>query len=215
MRKPAAIFLMAILLTLSLAGAVSAQEVDVFVEDMETGELVDEACVGSEVLVNVWAFNDGNETLEDPAVLVYVEPEMALLLNPDEAVADFNGNVFINDPFDPFFYWDDDFNSWVFWIGWYDEYMYPDDYAALFIPATVAQTGEITIWTEFFHWPEESEFPIFLSEAGYTFYGVECPPEPPEPSAATVPMKKTGTPLAVAALGILSLIGGVAYSKLR
>ncbi|QUH23096.1 hypothetical protein HYG87_04580 [Methanobacterium alkalithermotolerans] len=212
MRKPAAIFLMAILLTLSLAGAVSAQEVDVFVEDMETGELVDEACVGSEVLVNVWAFNDGNETLEDPAVLVYVEPEMALLLNPDEAVADFNGNVFINDPFDPFFYWDDDFNSWVFWIGWYDYFMDPDDYAGLFVPATVTQTGEITVYAEFYEWPEQFEFPILLAEDSYTFYGIECPVEP---SAATVPMQKTGTPLAVAALGILSLIGGVAYSKLR
>ncbi len=214
MRKPAAIFLMAILLSLSLAGAVSAQEVTVEVFD-ENGDLVDQAPIGSEVEVVVTAENEEDIILEDPAVLVYVDPEMALLFNPDEAVADFNGDIFLNDPEDPFFYWDDFEESWVFWIGWYDEYMYPDDYAALFIPATVAQTGEITIWTEFFHWPEESEFPIFLSEAGYTFYGVECPPEPPEPSAATVPMKKTGTPLAVAALGILSLIGGVAYSKLR
>ncbi len=211
MRKPAAIFLMAILLSLSLAGAVSAQEVTVEVFD-ENGDLVDQAPIGSEVEVVVTAENEEDIILEDPAVLVYVDPEMALLFNPDEAVADFNGDIFLNDPEDPFFYWDDFEESWVFWIGWYDYYMYPGEYAMLWVPAIVTQTGEITVYADFYEWPEELEFPILLDSDSYTFYGIESPIEP---SAATVPMQKTGTPLAVAALGILSLIGGVAYSKLR
>ena len=211
MRKPAAIFLMAILLTLSLAGAVSAQEVNIAVGN-ETDPFIDEACVGSEVIVYVEAINNGNTTLEDPFVDVYTDPDMALLFNPDEAVADFNGNIFTNDPLDPFFFWDDFEETWVFWIGWYSYFMEPGDYALLSVPATVTQTGEITVWADFYEWPDNLDFPIFLDDDSYTFYGVECPVEP---SAATVPMQKTGTPLAVAALGILSLIGGVAYSKLR
>jgi len=45
---------------------------------------------------------------------------MALLFKPDEAMTMFNGDDYMNDPMNPFFFWDDFEESWVFWIGWND-----------------------------------------------------------------------------------------------
>jgi hypothetical protein len=197
---------------LLFAGAVSAQEpatVEVVVTD-ETGEPVDVTCVGDEVVLEA---NATSETiLPDPAVIITVDPETGLEFDADNVVMLFNGIPYVNDPNDPFFYPSEMFpGSWVWWVGWVDD-MDPNDFAQLFVPALVTDIGEITVTGDLYIWPEQMEDPILLDSDSYTFLSVPCPTPV---SGATVPMQATGSPLALAALGLLSIIGGAVYGKLR
>jgi len=83
----------------------------------------------------------------------------------------------------------------------------------VYVPAMVTDVGPITVDAGL--WTLEGPFPeglVLLDTDSYTFLSVPCPPPV---SGATVPMQATGSPLAVAALGLLSIIGGAVYGKIR
>jgi hypothetical protein len=214
MRKLATMFVLMITFSMVFAGAVSAQEpatVDVTVLD-ENGNPVDVTCPGDVVvtLVNATA-ND--EDIPDPYVDIAVDPENGIDFDPASAIMYYCGDKYTNDPNDPFFYWNEDLSTWEWWIGWAvdDNDMYPGEDAQLFVGGIVKAVGPITVTGDFYAWPEESEDPILLDSDSYTFLSVPCH----HCQGATVPMQNTGAPLAALALGMLSIIGGAVYGKLR
>lgn len=203
------IILLLISFSLVFVGTVAAApEVDVAVVDENGGE-VDATSPGDEVNITLNATTD--EYLYDPVVLVSVDPESGLQFKEDEAVMIYDGNTFTNDPEDPFFLWSDEYESWVWWVGWLWGDQLPGEDAQLFVPATVRVTGEITANAQYFEWDVE---PILLATDSYTFPSAEPGPVNPA-NGETVPMQGTGVPLAAAAIGLLSIIGGAVYGKLR
>ena len=210
MRKLATLFVLMITFSMVFAGAVSAQDVETEVLD-ENGDPVDIACPGEEVVVTADVATD--TYLWNPDVEITVDPETGLEFVPEEAVMIFNGVIYENDPNDPFFYWSDTYQAWEWWIGWVDS-MDDNDYAQLFIPAIVTDIGPITVDASLWDQDPQTEEWFFLEEDSYTFLSVPCPPPCPV-NGATVSMQATGSPLAVAALGLLSIIGGAVYGKIR
>ncbi|MDD1774469.1 MAG: hypothetical protein LUQ24_02930 [Methanobacterium sp.] len=206
MRKTVTMFILLVSFCIVFAGAVAAvPEVEVEVVE-ENSDPVTVTSPGDEVDITANATTD--EYLDDPAVILTLDPESGLTVNDEEAVMIYDGGEYQNDPADPFFYWDDQY-GWVWWIGWVYGDQLPGEVAQLFVPATVSDIGEITVNAEYYQWPAEATDPILLDTDSYTFLSVA------QVSGETVPMQDTGTPLAVAALGLISIVGGTVYGKLR
>ncbi|MDD1775661.1 MAG: hypothetical protein LUQ24_09045 [Methanobacterium sp.] len=211
MRKLATLSLLLLSFSLVFIGAVAAApEVDVEVDD-ENGDPVTVTSPGDEVNVTANATTD--EYLEDPAVLISVDPDTGLTFDADKAVMNFDGDIYQNDPEDPFFFWSDDFQGWIWWIGWVYGDQLAGEVVQLSVPAIVSDVGDITVDADYMEWPEQSEFPIFLDSDSFTFLSVGT--DPVSVSGETVPMQDTGVPFAAAALGLLSIIGGTLYGKFR
>ena len=218
MRKLATMFLLMITFSMVFAGAVSAAEVDTVVLD-ENGDPVDVACIGDEVVVDTYVdLDEEDDPLIVPDVVIDVDPADGLIIDPDDAMMTTDGInwIFNDDPIEGgFFTWDAVAGVGVWTLGLFME---PDSAAELVIPAVVSATGPITVEAIFegnIFDPETQEFiPVIAGVDSYTFLSVPCPcPHPP--CGATVPMQATGSPLAMAALGLLSIIGGAVYGKLR
>jgi hypothetical protein len=190
-------------------GAVcAAAKVNVEVDD-ENGSPVNNTSPGD--AVNVTANATTNDYLANPAVLITVDPKSGLTFKPEKTVMIYDGIKFQNDPANPFFYWDDSFDAWVWYVGWVYGDQYPDEAAQLIAPAIVSDTGKITVNEEYLNWPQSSDTPILIASDSYTFLSTEVETT----SGESVPMQDTGTPLAAAAIGILTISGGVIYGKLK
>ena len=208
MRKLVSIFLLLISFSLVFVGAVAAApEVNVSVDD-QNGQPVTVTTPGDKVNVTANATTD--EYLNDPAVLITVDPDSGLKFKDDEAVMTFDGDQYQNDPSDPFFYWSDDYQAWIWWIGWLYGDQLAGEEAQLSVPATVSDTGKITVNANYMEWDEQLNEPVLLATDNYTFISVAEPV-----NAATIPMQDTGSPLALAAMGLLSIVGGTVYGKLK
>lgn len=219
MRKIITMFVLVIAFSMVFAGAVSAQDVETVVLD-ENGDPVDVANPGDEVIVAVATENTGDENISDPTVEVSVDPDSGLVLDPSGAVmtwtyTDGDTDTYTNDPNDPFFYWNDVSGTWEWWVGWAvsDNLMYPNESATLVVPAIVTDLGEITVNADFLGYDVQTEDYVLLDSDSYTFLSVLPSPEPV--NAETVPMQDTGAPLAALTLGMLSIVGGAVYGKLR
>ncbi len=216
MRKIATLFVLMITFSMVFAGAVSAAEVDTVVLD-ENDDPVVVACPGDEVIVDTYVeINETDDPLIVPDVIIDVDPANGLLIDPDNAMMTTDGInwIFNDDPLEGgFFTWDAVAGVGVWTLG---IIMTPDSAAELIIPAVVSATGPITVEAIFegnVYDPETQEFiPVIVGVDTYTFLSVPCGPCP---HGQTVPMQATGSPLAVAALGLLSIIGGAVYGKLR
>jgi len=208
MRKTATVLLLIISFSLIFAGAVAATpEVEVQV-DNESGDPVMVTNPGDNVTIEANATTD--EDLEDPAVVITVDPESGLTIDDEDVVMIYDGELYENDPTDPFFYWDDEF-GWVWWIGYvYGDQLAGED-AQLYVSATVSDVGNITVLADYYQWPEESNLPILEATDDFTFLSTAAEPV----NGETVPMHNTGVPLAAAALGLMSIVGGTIYGKLR
>jgi hypothetical protein len=123
--------------------------------------------------------------------------------------------IFTNDPLDPFFFWSDTDQTWKWWVGWAvpDHDMWPEEGAELTVNGRVACTGPITVATDIKVWDTYEDQYVTLDSDIYSFRSLPHPCPHPPCAGATVPMQSTGTPLVVAALGLLSIICGVIYSK--
>lgn len=208
MRKQAAFLIVMLTFGLVFAGAVSAQDVEVAVTD-ESGAPVDVACNGTNVTVEVNASAE-DTAITEPWVAITVDPDTGLDVMVDEAVMWFNGAMYAND--DPiwggFFFWYEDGQVWAWDIGWIED-MIPGDEAKLHVPGVVTDLGPITVNADFMEfYPVDGQTPVLLDSDSYTFLSVCC-------HGPCVPMQETGAPLALAAMGLLSIIGGAVYGRIR
>ncbi|MCE5213484.1 MAG: hypothetical protein LLF83_02040 [Methanobacterium sp.] len=216
MRKLATLFLLIVSLGLVFAGAVSAEDAttDVTVVD-ENGDPVIISTPGDEVAAVV-EVNSNDETLNIPWVEIIVDPDTGIEFNPEDAVmwdgTQFIDNDMTNYPMNAFFFYDTIGQVWVWDIAYAMGGNLPaDTTVALIAPGIVGATGDIDVNADL--WQIEVREPVLVDSDSYTFLSV--PPRPIPVNGATVPMQTTGAPLAVAALGLLSIIGGAVYGKLR
>lgn len=209
MRNLATVSLLILSFCLIFAGAVAAApDVNVSVND-KNGNPVTVTNPGDEVNVTANATTDVD--LNDPAVLITVDPNSGLTFKEDKAVMNFDGDQYLNDPEDPFFYWSDEYQAWVWWIGWVYGDQLAGELVQLSVPAVVSDVGEITVNADYMKWDEQLDLPVLVATDSFTFLSVA----EPVTSAQTVPMQDTGTPISAAALGLLSIVGGMVYGKLR
>lgn len=211
MRKLATMFLLMVSFTLVFAGAVAAAP-NVDVKVIKNGTPVTKTSPGDKVNVTANATTDVD--LNDPAVLISVNPKSGLKFKDTEAVMTYDGKVYKNNPEDPFFYWSDQYNAWVWWIGWVNDQtyiQYAGEDAQLIVPAIVSDVGKITVNADYMKWDPDADEPELVAADSYTFLSIAPKPV----NSQTVPMQNTGAPLAVAALGLVSIIGGTIYGKLR
>lgn len=207
MRKQTALFILLISIGLVFAGAAfAAPQVDIKVVD-NNGTPVNKTSPGEEVNITGNASTD--EYLYNPAVLITVDPKSGLKINDKEAVMIYDGSVFTNDGEYPFFYWDESYNAWVWWIGYVYGNQFPGELAQLFVPATVNDEGEITVNANYMEWDDELDEPVLVASDIYTFQSVE------KAQAGTVPMQNTGAQIGLVVLGFLSIVGGSIYGKFR
>lgn len=200
-----------------------SDEMETFVLD-ENGYPVTIACPGQKLTVVLDVENDGELDFEDPYVLIYVDPENGLAIDPSAAIMtyyyeDGSYETFINDPLDPFLFWSDVDHAWKWWIGWVvpDHDMWSGEAAMLNLNTLLTDIGPISLTSVLKAWYEPTQGYETFDTDIYSFRSVPCPHPCPHPpcAGATVPMQSTGTPLAVAALGLLSIIGGAIYGKLQ
>lgn len=119
-------------------------------------------------------------------------------------------NDMSNYPSNAFFFWWTTGQAWVWDISWVMGTLQPGETPELIAPGIVNKTGPITVYADLYGgYPVETE-PFFYDSDNYTFYGV-----PATSRNGTVPMQETGSPVGMALLGILSILGGAAYSKFR
>lgn len=218
MRKIATIFLLIVAFGMVFSGVVSAQEVTTTVID-ENGNPATTVCNGDTVIIDVVANNTGDTNLNWPFVNVTVLKNSSLAVDPATAVMtwfynDGTSDTYINNASNPFFYWSDAWGSWIWYIGWAvdDNAMYPGEYATLDVAALVKETGAITVNSELFNQPPGPR-QISLDSDSYTFLSVPC--RHCHPYGETVPMQNTGAPIAAAIMGLVGIIGGTVYGKLR
>lgn len=225
MRKLVLIFLLIVALSSVFAGAVSAQiqpTVDVVVLDKD-GAPVSVTYPGNEVKVQIDA-KAHLTRIQQPFANVTVHSDTSLVFGPENAVMYYNQyGPFKNNPNDPFFFWSNQLQSWIWYIGWYGGYWYPNDYAQLIVPATITELGKITVKADLYGWPVDKEPgvdpPLLLNSNSYTFPSELFQPSEPDQTnktpVGTVPMQTTGSTVAIAALGLLGIIVGVFYGKIR
>lgn len=208
MRKQAAFLVVMLTLGLVFAGAVSAQDVEVAVIN-EDGSLVDVTCPGDEVAAEVNVTPEDSDLVE-PVVFITVDPETGLTFEPEKAFMFYNGFEYDNDNLE-FFFWDSQAQSWVWLVALFDaDYtMEPGDEALLIAPAIVTDCGPITVNAALDAFESEE----ILDSDSYQFLSKPC--RPCHHGHGKVPMQNTGTPVALAALGLLGIIGGTVYSRLR
>lgn len=237
MQRVLTLLILIISSSLVFCTAASAQvqsTVDVTVLDQE-GVPVDVTHPDSEVEIQVNA-NSHLTSIQQPFIKLTVNPEDGLILEPENAIMYFYHDnqeygPYTNNPNDPFLFWSDEYQCWIWYIGWYGGAMYMNNYAKLITPAKVTELGIITVATDFYGWPWEGYLedpPILQATNRYTFPSVLSNPDKPEhptnhhqPSitpgtytpAGTVPMQNTGTPLTIAILGLISISSAIIFSK--
>lgn len=211
MRKLATNFLLMITFTMLFAGMVSAEDPSVQVG------IVGVVTPGNTVGVDV-AAEANDEQVVNPMVTIKINPETSLVLDEQNALMSVNSvNWVVNsDPVSGgFLSWDAANKVWLWHIGQFGN-LDPGDYAEIVIPALVTQTGQITVSADLMGFNSQSRQYDLLASAMYTYNPEDSGQGRHPPYAgATVPMQPTGFPLAVAALGLLSIIGGAVYGKLR
>jgi hypothetical protein len=216
-RKPATLFLIIVSIGMLFAGAVSAEDasVDVIVTD-QVGTSITVASPGDEVGVIV-GVDSNDETLTSPWVEITLDPETGLQLKPEDATMWDGTQLIQNDmtnyPNNAFFFWDDIGQVWVWDIAYKygNGNMPPDKSSGLIVKAVVGATGDINVNADLFEFDQE---PVFVDSDNYTVLSVGTD-SGSTANAATVPMQNTGAPIAAAMLGILSIIGGTIYSRLK
>ncbi len=233
MRKIATMFLLIVSVGLLLGGAVSAVDptVDVAVVDPQTGDNVTVTNPGDEVAADVLV-QANDEPVSVPSVEVTVDPKTGLQFEPEKAMMMLNNdpnqiitNNMQNYPDEAFFFFNPTTQTWIWDVSFGiniitnggQSDLQPGDVVELFAPAIVTDTGPIKVTANLFG-QNDDEITVPVANDSYTFLSVPAPAPVPEPepvSAETVPMQETGTPLALAALGLLSIIGGGLYSRLR
>lgn len=221
MKKPATLIFLIISVGFLFAGAVTAENatVDLSVTN-DMGYPITIAQNGQEVVINtVIVANEG--TISNPYVAFNIDPDNGLQLETEQAIM-----------------WDDAQQKWTSvnisndntihpgsWIWQIETSTGNDlktgDIIELLLPAIVKTSGDITVNADLYSGIGDPNDIIVNSES-YPFMvalgSTESNSTPSDSSTIntnTIPMQNTGAPLTVAILGILSIVGGTIYSRLK
>lgn len=218
-KKLATIFLLIASIALLFGGSASAA-LSVNVTAVHTdGTPIKVTQPGTNGVIKVVA-STNNETLKNPQALISTKPINGLIYNINAATMSVNGKKAISnsDPkFGNFLMWSDQDETWFWDISKITgSSLGPNNSVKLLIPVKVNTTGEITTDAIFEGSIMDEDNPV-PAEQSYTFLSTTNPT--PTVNAAntdnTIPMQKTGVPIALAALGLLSIVGGTLYSRRR
>jgi hypothetical protein len=210
MRKLATNILLIIITTMLLLGMVSA--VDPSVQVGIVGDITPGNTVGVDVVAEA---ND--EQVVNPMVTIKINPQSSLVLDSQNAMMGINSaNWVVNsDPVSGgFLTWDAANNMWLWHMGQFGN-LDPGDYAEIVIPSLVTQSGPISVSADLMGFNSQSRQYDLIATGIFTYNPDDSGGRHPPVNGETVPMKTTGSPLAVAALGLLSIIGGAVYSRNR
>lgn len=209
MQKPVIIFVLMVTIGILFIGTASAAlTVNVTVVD-ENGDPVVVANPSDAVGIDVVA-STNDKTLRNPAALIKTNPDDGLTYDVANAMMTTDGIHWIknNNPTN-FLMWSDQAESFAWAISQVTGEMHPGDVVELFIPAIVSDTGNITTTVIFEGGMNEEVTPAVDS---YTFLSVD---PTRTVTAQKVPMQDTGVPVAAAALGLLAVLGGTIYNRLK
>lgn len=208
---------------LILPSTVSAEtNINVALENTSTDQVVNQAYEGDKLTLEVQLQTTDN--LHDPYVLVFVDPRTGLQINPAKVnVYDTATNhYYFNDLQNPFFYLHNDI--WIWEIYSMKGDLVPGDRLLLLAPdTTVTDTGKITAYADLIlapdTWPTVSSNTSIISTVAQQSDDRSIDESQDVNRQinddTTVPMQNTGIPAALAAFGLLSIIGGTLYSRLK
>lgn len=216
MIKHVTVFLVIAAIAIMFGGTASAAlSVNVTVD--HNGQPVKVAHPGNHDVVNVVA-KTNNESIQNPQALIKTTPSKGLKYDVSKVTMSVNGGKAISntDPkYGGFFLWSDQDGTWFWAISQITGPVGPNTTLKLIIPVVVNSTGRITTDAIFEgsimdNGPEPAEnaytFVSTTNNGGNNNANINTDDN-------TIPMKNTGAPLALGALGIISLIGGTLYSR--
>ncbi len=212
--KPTIVFLLILSLGLVFGGTVAAAlTVNVNVVDVN-GTPITVSHPGTQGGIDVVA-STNNESVNDPQALITTKPDEGLVYDTANASMTTNGIDWISNS-DPvqggFLTWSDQDGAWFWAISSITGPLEPENTVRLFIPVVVAAVGEITTDVIFEGGILDDDTNPAPAEDSYTFLSTS---ENASAKTVTVPMQNTGAPLALAALGLLGILGGTIYSRRR
>ncbi len=212
--KPTIIFLLIISIGLLFGGTASAAlTVNVTVVN-EDGTPITVTHPGTQGGIDVVA-STNNESVNDPQALITTKPDDGLVYDTANASMTTDGIDWISNS-DPvlggFLTWSDQDGVWFWAISSITGPLGPENTVRLFIPVQVNDIGEITTDVIFEGGILDDDTNPEPGEDSYTFLSTS---ENASAKTVTVPMQNTGAPLALAALGLLGILGGTIYSKRR
>jgi len=220
-KKQATLIFLIISVGFLFAGTVTAENaaVDLSVTN-DMGYPITIAQNGQEVVINtVVVAND--ETINNPYVVLNIDPDNGLQLETDQAIM-----------------WDDVQQKWTSVNISNDNTIHPGswiwqietstgnnlktgDIVELLLPAIVKTAGDITVNADLYSGIGDPS-DILVNSESYPFMVAlgstesnSTPSDPTTNNTTTIPKQKTGAPLIVAILGILSIIGGTIYNRLK
>lgn len=212
-KKTATFFLLIASIAILFGGTASAAlSVNVTVD--HNGQPVKVSHPGNHDVVNVVA-KTNNETIKNPQALILTTPAKGLKYNIARATMTVNGGKSISNS-DPklggFLVWSDQDGRWFWAISQITGSIGPNTTLKLSIPVIVNSTGKITT-DAIFEGGILDDGPV-PAENSYTFISTTNSNGSTNSSTDnTIPMQDTGAPLALAALGVLSMVGGTIYSR--
>jgi hypothetical protein len=171
---------------------------------------VKEVVKGQEVGLSAFvASND--ELIVNPTVTFGTIPEEALEFDPSDAEMTTDGVNWIqnNDPVNGGFFYLDTL-GWTWDLKKVTGDMQPGDKAELVVPVVTIVVDEIYVQAELLSEERPGVYTIVDTD---TYIIRSVAPQPV--NGETVPMQETGSPLALAVLGLLGIAGGAIYGKLR
>jgi hypothetical protein len=211
--KPATIFLLVISIALLFGGTASAA-LSVNVNVVHDGTPIKVTHPGAHDSLSVVA-SSNNETLYGPQALITTKPGNGFVYDMSKATMSLNGKKAVSntDPvYGNFFMWSDQDESWFWDISKLTgDIMGPNNTVRLLVPVTVNKTGKINtdvIYEGDILHDDTNPAP---AEGSVTVLSTNSNNNGTDPD--TVPMQETGVPIVLAALGLVSIVGGTIYSR--
>lgn len=213
--KPATVFLLVVSIALLFGGTASAA-LSVSVNVVHDGVPIKVTHPGAHDALNVVA-STNNETVIGPQALITTKPSDGFVYDISKATMSVNGKKAISNS-DPvhgnFFMWSDQDGSWFWDISKNTaSSLGPNNIIKLFVPVEVAKTGEITTDVIFEGDILHDDTNPAPAEDSYTVISTKSDNNGTNPDDDTVPMQETGVPIVLAALGLVSIVGGTIYSR--
>jgi hypothetical protein len=212
MLKPATIFLLVVSLALLFGGTASAA-LTVNVNVVHDGVPIKVTHPGAHDALSVVA-STNNETVVGPQALITTKPGNGFVYDVSKATMSVNGGKAISNS-DPlhgnFFMWSDQDESWFWAIS--EGSVGPNNIFKLFVPVEVNKNGKITTDAIFEGDILHDDTNPAPAEDSYTVLSTNSNNNGANTDDGTVPMQETGVPIVLAALGLISIVGGTIYSR--